>query len=459
MAGIGFTLRTLVNQDNLLGVIQGYSYAALISAGPWLFTILSLGGITLLSKDLIDLPELTTFQVIVTYNFSLSLVLSGPVVLTATRYLSDCIYMKSVKEATGLLLTALCLVYGIGLLTVLPFYVFWVDLPVPVRFAAIGNYFLVAGIWVIAIFHSALKDYATFALTFGVGMVVSFLASVVLAPEFGAAGMLFGFSIGLTFIMFATIAKIFAEYPYRISQPFAFLSYFRKYWDLALAGIAFSGAIWVDKWVMWFAEDRQVIGGVLVYHQAYDVAMFLAYLTVVPAIALFTLSSETGFFERYNTYYQDIQEHATYKRICSNQQAIIQYVLENSRNTIVLQAVICAVAVFMAPQILAVVGGSYLQLGVFRFGVLGAFFHVLIMLASIILTYLDLRRFNLALQLLFLVLNGVFTYISMRLGFSFYGYGYFLATLITFVASYVVVIYALRKLPYLSFIGNNPSAR
>ena len=45
MAGIGFALRKLARRDDLLGILQGYAHSALVSAGPWVFTVLSLAGI------------------------------------------------------------------------------------------------------------------------------------------------------------------------------------------------------------------------------------------------------------------------------------------------------------------------------------------------------------------------------------------------------------------------------
>ena len=42
MAGIGFALRTLVERDDLSARLQGYGHAAIVAAGPWLFTVLAL---------------------------------------------------------------------------------------------------------------------------------------------------------------------------------------------------------------------------------------------------------------------------------------------------------------------------------------------------------------------------------------------------------------------------------
>ena len=72
--------------------------------------------------------------------------------------------------------------------------------------------------------------------------------------------------------------------------------------------------------------------------------------------------------------------------------------------------------------------------------------------STIVLYYFDLRRTNLIIYLVFLLANGLFTVGTLELGFRFYGYGYFLACLSAFVISSAVVIYAIHKLIYLSFV-------
>ena len=48
MAGIGFELRKLLKRDSLLGMMQAYAYAGIISSGPW---VLSIIGILVIGLD------------------------------------------------------------------------------------------------------------------------------------------------------------------------------------------------------------------------------------------------------------------------------------------------------------------------------------------------------------------------------------------------------------------------
>lgn len=457
MAGIGFALRKLTYRNDLLGILQSYSHSTLISSGPWLFTILSVGSINLFGVYQTDQAELQSFRIVLIYNFAFSLVLSGPVLLVATRFLADLIYTKRVERAPGLLISAL----GIMLLSqsfiVMPFYFFFVDLTPVMTISAIINYFLVTAIWLVNVFLTALRDYKAITFSFLIGMLSGAMCALALAEPFGGVGILNGFNTGLMVIFFALIARIFAEYPYPIRHPFAFLSYFKKYWDLALSGLIYNIAIWIDKWIMWAAPEREVLDSNFVSYPVYDGAMFLAYLTIIPAMAVFIVNIETKFFEYYQRFYRDIENHANLERIHENHQNIVRTLLQSGRNVLVLQACIALTAILVAGRFFDTFNIPPLQLGIFRYGVLGSMFHVMLMFVGIVLAYFDLRRVMLRIQVLFMVTNAVFTWITMEMGFAYYGYGYFLASMVTFLVGYVTCAWYVGRLPYITFVANNRS--
>lgn len=457
MAGVGFQLRSLVERDDLLGLLRGYSYAALISSGPWIFTVVMLSLVSLLTG--VDEEQLKTFQVIVAYNFAFSLLVAGPFVLVATRFFADAIYGRQVGGVTGLLLGLLTCVLPISLLVSGWFYGWVAKLSLLETLAATFSFVAVTALWLTAIFLSALKDYLSFVVIFLVGMVVALYFSVVGGMWAGVAGLLLGFSVGILLIVTTIIARVVSDFPYAPEKPFDFLSYFLKHWQLAFIGFVSAAAIWIDKWVMWGDEGHEWVVGGLVFHPAYDPAMFFAYLTTIPAMAAFFLVVETSFFEKFRKYFRDISAHVNYAKISRNHEAMLGQWMVSSRNLIVLQSTVAVVAITLSPAIIEAIDGSFAQLGIFRIGVLGSLFHVLFLFQSILLSYLDLRGLNLALQLTFLVLNGGLTYVFMEQGFPYYGYGYFVASLVSFLLGFLVTSFALKRLPYLTFIANNPSIK
>lgn len=471
MAGIGFTLKRLTQKDNLYGVVHAYSVAMLAAAGPWLFTVLTLAGITLLYADYYaantDLnadygPEI--FRVIVIYNFSFSLVLSAPIFMVATRYLADNIHVKDVTNVPSVMLGCLMLLYMIQIPVGLIFYIGYVDLPLSLQLSAIVNLCLITSVWLLGVFLTALKDYNAVTWAYGIGMLVSVILAQILKDFYGSAGMLNGFSIGLAFIVYTLAAKVFSEYAYSFSNPFDVKYYFRKYWHLAAGGFLYNAAIWVDKWIMWFAPESKMVNylghatGMRMYPD-YDSATFFAYLSIVPAMAVFVFAVETNFFERYQRFYDDILMHKPLRRILDNQKAVIDSILNSSRNFIIMQGAIAFLCIAFAPKLFEWANINFNQMGIYRMSVLGAFFHVLLLFEIIILSYFDNRRMVMWISGLYLALNTSITIWTLYLGFPFYGYGYFLSSLLVFVITSVVLFSYVKKLPFHAFITSNNSVR
>lgn len=457
MAGIGFALRKLVQKDDINGVVQAFGYSAFAAAGPWLFTVICLFGINLVGTMVSSVDAIENFRLVVVYNNCFAILVSSPVAVIATRYTSDRIYDKKVDDIPGVLLLSLLLVYGTCALIAIPLYFGYAKMTSDYALLSVINFCLMGGIAVVGVFLTALKDYVTISVVFAVGMLVSFLGAWYLAGPYGAHGMLFGFSIGLALIQFVIATKIFAEYPYHFRIPENFFGYFRKHWDLGLGIFLYNAGAWVDKWIMWFAPEHRRYDNNLIAYPGYDSAMFLAYISIIPAISIFTVILEANFFEKYVAYYRDIIKHCSFFKIKENHKEIISVLKTNSKNLFVLQAACSIITIIISPYLIDALRMNYLQIGMFRIGVLGALFQVIFLYILIILIYFEVKREVLLLQFFFFLSNAVFSFISLKLGFPFYGYGYFFSTLLSMSGAYIFAIYKLRDLPYLTFIQNNPS--
>jgi len=458
MAGIGFTLRRLTQRDDLIGAVIGYGHSVFISAGPWLLTVLALIAINVILVGAMPQRELELFRSIIVYNFSVSLVITGPVILVATRYLADRVFERRVDTAPALMVVATVLGTAPGLLLAVWFY-FWIcTIPVPLALLALANYAVISAIWVAGLFLSTLKAYVRVTLSFATGMIGAVALTYLVGAAYGPVGALAAFTGGLALTMLVLMATVLAEYRYPMRRPVGLLDAFRRHWELALSGLVYNLAIWIDKWVIWATvPNTSTVGGALVTMPLYDGAMFLAYLTIVPALAIFTVAIETRFFEDYQRFYRQIGDNATLGTIHDNHQSVVQSATDGLRAVMIIQIVISILVIFFAPAIVEAAGGASRQIGVFRFGVLGALFHVLMLFCGILLMYFDARKPALLLNLVFLATNAGFTWVTVDLGFAYLGYGYFAATLVSFAIGVVLLFTVLRQLPYFSFVRNNPS--
>ncbi len=465
MAGIGFALKSLTRQDNLLGVWGAFIHAALVVAGPWIFTVLGIALIALVTGGNNDLTTLN-FRGIITYNFSFSLVLTAPITIVVTRFLADQIHLRDVTQAPAVLFYALKIIMmGLFLVGGL-FYFLATSYQFSIQISAIVNLCLIGGIWLLGIYLLALKDYLSVSFSFATGMLVGVIAAFLLS-NYGVLGVLNGFSIGLTWIFFCLLAKILAEYPSRLDeqtnwntptqiQPTQFKGYFKHHRCLMIFSFCYSAAIWVDKWIFWyFAPEAESLSAGLHYFGIYDNALFLAYLTLLPALALFVINVETDFFKNYQRFYEDILSHQSLRIIRSNQKKILSSLLRGLRHFLILQGVFSLLIITTAPALLDFLHLSFLQVGMFKLGTLGAFFHGLILFGLVLLSYFDCRRELVILSASFLISNIIFTFTSIFLGFNWYGYGYFFSCLLTSLLTMITLLNHVRHLPYHAFVTHN----
>ncbi len=459
MAGVGFVLRRLVRTDSLSANLSGLGHATMASSGPWLITCIALVLIATIGDDQIDSTILRQFSILVTYNFSFSLVGSGALVMVVTRRLADCIFIHDLREVPALLVGAITLVFAIMALIGIVLYGYLLNLTLPERVFGFAGLLLSGGVWLTTAFISALKNYLIITTSFALGMLVSLLAALVLAEPFGLSGLLAGISLGLGTIFFLLLARITIEFPGSTEKPFAFLKASRHLWQLALAGCIINAAIWVDKWIMWFAPGATNLGNSLSSHEAYEAAMFLAYLSIVPSLALLLIDLETAFFERYSNFYRLIREHATLNQLREQHAEIKRVLMVGLKRIVLLQTAICLIAIVLAPSIVNAVGGGSEMVPILRYGLIGALFHVLLIAAMTVLAYFDLRYELLLVSSIFFVLSLVFTFVSTTIGGEYYGYGYFLAAMCSFFCALYLTSRRVNQLLFQTFIANNQTLR
>lgn len=461
MAGIGFELRRLSRQQTLTGLVGALGHAAVVAAGPWIFTIVSLATITFLAEQVAGLATLATFRAIVIYAFAVSLVLTAPVTIVATRLVADALWLKKPESVRPLLfgayVVAIALVSaGVSVLAV------YFRMPLVLGVVLLAASLTVALIWVALSFCGAVRDYRGVTIAFAVGLLASVLfATAAAVRELGVAWIAWGFvsGLGLTFVLLTM--RVLDTFPGRLDRPERgfemILSGFVAYRHLALGALAGAAAVWIDKWIFWFSPIGETVSGGLVHAPLYDSAMFIASLVIIPALSVFVVQLETEFFERYQHYFSTISTHGTLRQIEASRARLASATLDRLVLVTVMQVGICAILVLSAPLIVELLNLQFQQISILRYGALGSVFQFIFISSTSMLLFFDRRRLFLVLQTLFLVLNAGLTLLSVQLGEAYFGVGYFAACLVASLLAYLAADRTFERLNFLTFLGNNPS--
>lgn len=454
MAGIGFVLRKLAGEDNLSGIIRAYMHSAIVAVGPWIMIIIALAFVTALLAPFTGFQEVNEFFAVILYNFLFSFMLTGPIYVIAARYVSDSLYVRSLHPIPGILIGSLVFIIIPALTIATLFYVFYATMSPWATLLSIINFVLLCEIWIVMLYLSLIRDFRAETSSWIISTILSIFLAIYLGELWGSEGMLLGFNIGFTYLVYAMIAHVFAEYPFPFRLPIEFRFYFKYYKGLFWSGLFLFASLWIDKVIMWWAPESVLHLNGLRTYPTYDGGMAISYLTIVPVMALFIFSLETNFYDSYIAYIFKIESNAPFFLIEEEKNNIKDKIIENGRAFLVLQGVLSLIFILLAPNIYSWIGMDFLQIGIFRIGTLGAFFAALNFCIVVFFSYFDSQDNMIKVTTTMLVSNIIFTLICLKLGFPFYGFGYCLSMILSFFVASILLFRFLDNLSYHIFITN-----
>ncbi len=246
---------------------------------------------------------------------------------------------------------------------------------------------------------------------------------------------------------------ILREYHSTRLVAFDFLDRSKVFLSLLATGLCYNLGIWADKFLFWFnpATSDEVIGP-LRASMLYDLPIFLAYLTIIPGMAVFLVRIETDFAEWYERLFSAIRDGQTLQHIGLVKNEMILSIRQGLQDICKIQGITVALVFLFGPRLLEWLGISHFYLPLFYVDVVGVSIQVVFMALLNVFFYLDKRQIVLELCALFVVLNIALTLLSQYLGPSFFGYGFTLSLLCCVLLGLLRLNRALDDLEYETFM-------
>lgn len=454
MAGIGFELRKMLQKDTLLDVMRAYTYAGIIGAGPWVLSIVGILIIGVLSLPFV-IPQtlITEFQISVTALIMGSLILTGPLQLVFTRFAADRMFegkhdtILPNYHAASLIVTVVAAV--LALVSAL---FFMRDQSLVYRVLMVTGFVVLCNVWIAVIFISGMKQYKAVVGIFFGGYAVTVLLALWLR-RFGLEGLLFGFVIGQLLLLAATTTMIYRAFTSQTFISFEMFSRKNFYFSLMAVGLFYNLGVWIDKLMFWYnpATGQHVVGPFYA-SVIYDIPVFLAYLAVIPGMAVFLVRIETDFAEAYDGFFTAVREGSSLERIELLRNQMVGAVRTGLYEIIKVQAIAALIVFAAGSAILRFLGISELYLPLLYVDVIGASLQVVLLGILNVFFYLDKRRAVFGISLAFLVLNGVLTWITLQMSPAWYGYGFAGSLLIVVMVAAYLLDRKLDALEYDTFM-------
>ena len=450
MAGIGFRLHKLVEGDTYARSAAAYLSSAVITSGPWLSSVISLG---LLGSTRMAFQNGADFSLLVatiTYAFGASLILTGGMQMIVTRYLADRLYVED-RAALGPACNGVLLLLVPLLLITVPFLLL---APFEWRYRLLtATLFVTLSLsWMISTFLSATRYYANIVVIFFTGHALSLGAALLFGSRYGLVGSLAGYILGQVVSMVLLAMHVYHEFTPSDRINLDFLAYMRQYWDLLLFGLLYALGIWADNMLYWRAPGSIVIGGFYHVHPVYDTMKLLSYLSTIIASAVFLVHIETRFFRHYKAFYTLVDGTGTLAQIREAKRGMIDAARSGLANICMVQLVVVGALLLLAPEVIALAGVAPDRVALFRIDLLAATSQFLMLTTLLLVLYLDARRTALGIAALFVVCNLVCTQLTILSGRHLDGVGYLIAGTVGAAVALVSLRNRLHRLEYLTFM-------
>lgn len=453
MAGIGFELRRILAHDSYSATVRAYVYAGLISSGPWVLSIISVMLIGFLSLGVV-LPNalVRQFLVTVTYLMASSLIITGGLQLFFTRFVSDRLFEKRFDLILPNLLGVLFIItVGAGLLGAAILALLF-DQSFTYRTLVLANFVVLCNLWIVIIFLSGMKQYNRILIIMFCGYALMVLSALVLRL-WEMDGLLLALLLGHASLLFMFLFDILREYRSDRLIAFDFFDRSKVFVSLLLTGLCYNVGIWIDKILFWFnpATSDAVIGP-LRASMIYDLPIFLAYLAIIPGMAVFLVRIETDFAEWYERLFRAIREGETLQHIGQLKNEMTLSIRQGLQEICKVQGITIVLLFLFAPKLLGWLGISHYYLPLFYIDLVGVSIQVVFMALLNVFFYLDKRAVVLELAALFVLLNAMLTLVSQYLGPSFFGYGFTVSLACCVLVGLAQLNRALNELEYEVFM-------
>jgi uncharacterized membrane protein len=456
MAGIGSEIKKILERDSYWSVLRAYGYAGLVSGGPWVLSILSIMMIGILAVVLgVAQREVNAFQICVTYLMAGSLIWTGGMQLMFTRFVADQTYSNNQAEILPNLFGVLLVTMAGGAVWAAPF-IFWSFAePFIQQLLLLTNFVVLSGLWIALIFLSGMKAYRRIVFTLIRGYSLGIAVSLVASP-WALNGLLLGVLIGHGYLLFSFLHHIVREYPGHSLLKFDFLRNRRNFYILFAVGTLYYLAVWVDKFIFWFVPyTSEAVIGPLRASIIYDLPIFLAYLFILPGMAVFLVTMEADFAEQHERFYRAVREGDTLMHIEYRRDQMVYAARQGIYEIFKVQGLTVALCLLWGRELLHVVGISPLYIHLFYIDVVAVSVQVLLMAILNVLFYLDARREVLIITAFFFITNLIFTFATLHLGAETFGYGFAASVTLSAFLSLFILSHKFNRLEYETFMLQN----
>lgn len=453
MAGIGFELKKLYNDKGLLSGVRAFLYSFAVTVGPMVLCILLITAMQFLLEKLgEDYTKRQLFVAVIEYAFIFSLFISGGMAMYLSRFFADMIYIHKYDEILHSLDLALIISLLMGTVQSLLF-LYFADMELLTAVLAYGLFMILILVWVYSIIITALKNYGKIVRIYVSGVAAGGAAAIVMAMAGISNSDYYLFAVALTFAVIGSRMMYYVRgiFKNKVGVSVKAIEYMDVYGKLYIVGFCLNAGIYVQNMVYWMTPDATVVARVFRIAPFYDVPMFYAFLTVIPAMVFFVIFFETNFYDKYKEYYDKIIHGGSLPEMENAKINMIRTLYHEYSGVMEIQLFFSILFLLLGRVMLPRIGISHGSVDIFSILALGCFVYAAVYVGVMVLLYFDDVNGAVGVSLAFFLSDLFFTSISLYYDESARGLGFFMSALFTFVICYMRLNHYMKNLDYYTY--------
>ena len=442
MAGIGFEIKKLLKNKGIFSALGGYFFAVFASVGPVLCTTAYMLIIRVIFRRVgLSMYKQSLMFGGLMYAFLGALLISSAINMVLSRYVADSLYTGNEQKIFPSLLGAMALTVTICGVVSFPLMII-LDLPPLYELLIYFHLVSMSLAYIVMVYVSAVKDYFKVSMSFllgtGLGVVLALLLIVGLKLDIIYSVMLATITnFTITTIMLVFYVNTF--FKERDKSYFDFLKYFKKFPKLVGISLFYMVSLFIHNILIWTTDISMNINNIFFMAPSYDFPAFIALMTVLPAMVIFVVKTETSFFEDYKEYIKMLSGGGTLKDLQAAQNDMITNMYNKLIQLVQVQLIITCIAIVASRYIFPLIGMGDESIIFFGYLAVGYFCIISVHIVSTIILYFDDRKSALCIMLVFLISHIICVVITIMLGEKLYGLG-------TAVSGLISISYAFIKM-------------
>ncbi|MBN2351322.1 MAG: exopolysaccharide Pel transporter PelG [Spirochaetales bacterium] len=453
MAGIAFKLQRIVSNESYTSVIRGFIYAIILTSGPWLIIVTSLGTLSVYSTFIINLPSRQLFKILLVNVYFLTIMVTGTLQLFFTRIFADKMFEKQREALPNVIMCNLiAALFAVSIVSI-PLLIV-IDIPFDVKVLTYTFFIAITVAWVLINYVSASDSFLKFIKHYLIGAGSSLLLGYVLGYFFSFLGLYVGFILGQVYIAAILFIKTIRVFGFPAKLNVKDITSKLYYSDLLASGFLLYAGMWVDKVIMWYGPSGIQFNSILFYNPHYDDVFYLAFLLSTPIIAIFFIVIETDFYKAYYGFFSRMMRKGYWGNLEKIKIAgvkLIKCVDSSLRMLILVQTIVTLGAILLSRNILKLFNMSESVDTLLAVVIIGRFFQMMMLIVCVLLLYFDLRKESIKVYGFFFVINLVLTLVFLQAGEQFNGLGMTIASVVCFIYATRLLRFYLRNAIFYTF--------